>query len=214
MFTLTTAARLLGLGALVIAATTALEVLTAPYSPTVSLYQLNPAAHGAKVVAVLVFVAGMLGVLRSRGDAVGRAGSVAGYAIVAGALAGAVPYSIAEASLSPSLSPAVANARLEGIYAEHAWLGIVASAAMPVWLLGVVVFGVVVLRRRLAPRWVPVVSLLAVPVAILAALVAETTGLPLPHPPAWVFAGFAAYGLGLARRRTADPRPGALAHSV
>jgi hypothetical protein len=55
-----------------------------------------------------------------------------------------------------------------------------------------------VLRRRALPRWAPVVSLLAIPVAVLAG-VAGDAGLPVPHPPAWLFLGLSAYGVALLR---------------
>ncbi len=45
-------------GALGIAVTTALEVVTAPYSPAVSAYAFNGVVHLLKVVAVVVFVVG------------------------------------------------------------------------------------------------------------------------------------------------------------
>ncbi|WP_052665364.1 hypothetical protein [Nitriliruptor alkaliphilus] len=47
-------------GAVGIALTTPAEVLTAPYSAHAALVELNPAVHAVKVVAALVFVAGIL----------------------------------------------------------------------------------------------------------------------------------------------------------
>ncbi len=57
---------LIAAGAIGIAATTAAEVLTAPYSAHVVAYPLNPAVHLLKVVAILVFAAGMLVFLAHR----------------------------------------------------------------------------------------------------------------------------------------------------
>lgn len=182
-------------GALGIALTTALEVLTAPYSAHVVAYPLNGAVHLVKVLAVAAFVAGMAGYLvRFRGR-LGVIGSTAAGALAIGTLLGGLPYNLAEASLDPSLTPAAANARLEAIYVAQPWITEVAGAMLPVVLLAIVVFGIVALRRRLFPAWAPAVSLVMIPVAIGAAILSEAAGLPLPHPPAWLFLGLAAYGV-------------------
>ncbi|MGH2429106.1 MAG: hypothetical protein ACRDGV_09555 [Candidatus Limnocylindria bacterium] len=182
-------------GALGIALTTALEVLTAPYSAHVVAYPLNGAFHLLKVIAVAAFVAGMAGYLVRFRDRLGVMGSIAAGALGIGTLFGALPYNLAEVSLDPSLTPVAANAQLEAIYAAQPWITEVASAMLPVVLLGIVVFGIVALRRRLFPAWAPVLSLAMIPVAIGAVILAETAGLPLPHPPAWLFLGLAGYGL-------------------
>lgn len=73
---------------------------------------------------------------------------------------------------------------------------------LPLVLLGVVTLAVVTLRRRALPRWAPVVGLPAIPVAVLAG-VAGDAGVPLPHPPAWLFLGLSAYGFAVLRSRVA-----------
>jgi hypothetical protein len=75
----------------------------------------------------------------------------------------------------------------------------VASIAMPVALIALVTLAVVVLRHRLAPSWAPVASLATIPMAVLAGVLTEA-GWAVPHPPAWIFLGLAAYGPALARR--------------
>lgn len=182
-------------GALGITLTTALEVLTAPYSAHVIAYPLNGAVHLLKVLAVAAFVAGMAGYLVRCRDHLGVIGSIAAGALAIGTLLGGLPYNLAEASLDPSLTPAAANARLEAIYAAQPWIGQVAGIMLPVILLAIVTFGVVALRRHLFPTWAPALSLVMIPVAIGAAILSEAAGLPLPHPPAWLFLGLAAYGL-------------------
>jgi hypothetical protein len=197
-------ATLVGAGALGVAVTTALETVTAPYSPAVSAYWLNPAAHVAKVAAAAVLVAGLLrlvGELRRGGALVG--------ALAAGLLAlatviGAVPYSVAEATLDPGISPAAAEARLEQIYAAHAWIGVLASIAIPLVLVAIVALSVVGLRRRLVPGWAPACALAGIPLAVLAGVLAEA-GVAVPHPPAWLFLGIAAYGPALSRARAGAP---------
>ena len=64
---------------------------------------------------------------------------------------------------------------------------------------------VVVLRHRLLPAWAPIASLAAVPVAVLAGVLGDA-GWVLPHPPAWLFLGLAAYGPRCARRRARGAR--------
>lgn len=181
-----------------------------------SLYAANPAVQGLKVVAVAVFALGMLGLRAQWRDELGRLGTGAALVLVLATVAGAVPYSVAEASLSPALAPAVAEAQLEATYAGHVWIGILASVAMPLILISVVALGVVVLRRRLVPRWVRACSLAAILVGIGAFVVGELAGLPVPHPPAWIFLGLAAYGTPLRREAEARTTPGrrsrALAH--
>lgn len=83
--------RFVAAGALGIALTTAAEVLTAPYSAHVVLYELNPSVHAVKVVTVLVFVAGMLGLALSRRTALGSVGVGAAAAVAAGTTVGAIP---------------------------------------------------------------------------------------------------------------------------
>lgn len=198
-------------GALGISVTTALEVVTAPYSAHVAAYPLNGTVHLLKVLAVSGFVAGIAGYVFSFRGRLGVVGSVAGGVLAVGTLAGAMPYSLVEASLDPSLAPARANAELEGIYVANPWIGGLASVALPVVLLGIVVFAVVVLRRRLFPAWAPAGSLAAIPAGIIATILGESAGLPLPHPPAWIFLGLAMYGLaGLARPAIVGREPSAV----
>lgn len=182
-------------GALGIALTTALEVLTAPYSAHVVAYPLNGAVHLVKVLAVAAFVAGMAGYLVRFRRRLGVFGSTAAGALAIGTLLGGLPYNLAEISLDPSLTPTAASAQLEAIYAAQPWITDTASVVLPVVLLAIVVFAVVALRRRLFAAWAPAVSLVTIPVAIGAAILSEAAGLPLPHPPAWLFLGLAAYGL-------------------
>lgn len=200
---LRTPAALVTGGALGIAVTTALEVLTAPYGEAVVAYPLNGAVHVVKVAAALVFVAGMLllaGRLRER---LGRTGAAAMAALSLATLLGAVPYSLVEASLDGGLTPAAADARLEEIYTEQTWIPAAAMVGMLLLLVGIVTLAVVVLRRRALAAWAPVISLLTIPVGVLAG-VANAAGLPVPHPPAWIFLGLAAYGISLLRASDAD----------
>ena len=187
------ASLLLTAGALGVAGTTALEVLTAPYSPAVRAYPVNGAVHLAKVVAALTLVAGLLrlaGWLRRRGAALGAAGAGA----LAGALLlGAVPYSVVEAFLDPGLDPVAADARLDEIHAGHPWIATTASVALPLAVLGVVVLAAGVLRRRALPAWAPLVSLGALALGVLAGVLVAA-GWVLPHPPAWIVLGLAGYG--------------------
>ena len=196
-------------GALGVALTTALEVVTAPYSPAVSAYPLNGSVHVVKVVAVLVLAAGLLGWarrLRARGE--GIAATATG--VLAGATClGAIPYSLVEATLPPDLEPAVADSRLNEVYDAQPWIGAVASIALVLVLVSLVTLAVVLLRHRLLPAWAPVTSLAAVPVAVLAGVLGGA-GWAVPHPPAWIFLGLTAYGLALARRTAPTPVPAAV----
>ena len=200
------AAVLITAGALGVAVTTALEVVTAPYSAVVSAYPLNGAVHAVKVIASLSFVAGMLGfaaALRREGT---RIGAAAACTLAGATAAGAIPYSVVEASLDSRLDPAAASRRLEEVYAHHTWIGTTASLALPLALIGIVTLAVIVLRRRLLPAWAPIASLLAIPVGVLAGVLGEASW-ALPHPPAWIFLGLAAYGLALRRTAVAPSRP-------
>jgi hypothetical protein len=180
--------RLLAAGALGIALTTAAEVLTAPYSAHVLLYELNPAVHATKVVAALAFVAGMLALAGRYRSTLGRVGVGAAVALAAGTAMGAIPYSVVETTLTPNLDHAQAEARLDAAYeAQLAWIGHLAMAGMLLLLLGLITLATVVLRRRLLPRWRPLLSLAALPLGVLAGVLGETTDLPVPHPPAWIF---------------------------
>jgi hypothetical protein len=195
-------AALVTAGALGVAVTTALEVVTAPYSPAVRALPLNGPVHLAKVAAVLVLTAALL-VLASRlRPRLGRVGAGAMGAVALAAL-GAVPYSLAEATSDSGLTPAAANDRLDAIYADHVWIAGAGMVALPVILTGIVTLAVVVLRRRVLPAWAPIVSLLAIPVAVLSG-VAGDAGIALPHPPAWLFLGLSAYGVALLRRPLAQ----------
>lgn len=196
--------RVVAAGAYGIALTTAAEVLTAPYSSHVVLFGLNPAVHAVKVVAALVFIAGMLALADRHRAALGRVGVGAAVALAAGTALGAVPYSVAEASLDSTLTPAQAAAWLDVAYERQlAWIGYLASAGMLLILLGLVVLAVIVLRRRLLPRWRPVLSLTSMPLAVFAGVLGGTTDLPVPHPPAWVFLGL---GIAYAGRLASAPR--------
>lgn len=199
------AATLLTGGALGIAITTALEVATAPYSSAVSAYELNGPVHLVKVAAVLALVVGLMGFRARLRDRLGRVGAAAAATLAVAMPLGAVPYSIAEATLDPSLPPATANEQLDALYATHTWIGTLAMVALPLILLSIVVLGVVVLRRHAVPAWSAVVSLAAIPVGVAAGVLAEA-GLLLPHPPAWIFLGLAAYGPALARAGAATDR--------
>jgi hypothetical protein len=188
-------------GALGVAATTALEVATAPYSPAVAAYSLNGAVHIAKVVAVLVLVVGLAGLARFLRRTGARTAAFGAGALAVGTVVGAVPYSLVEATLDTGLTHEAADARLEQIHVEQTWIGATASVALLLTVLAVVVLGVAVLRRRTLPAWAPITSLAALPVAVLAGVLGDA-GWVLPHPPAWLFLGLAAYGPALARVAT------------
>lgn len=180
--------RLVAAGALGIALTTATEVLTAPYSAHVVLYELNPAVHAVKVLAALVFVAGILTLASRYRAALGRVGVGAAVALAAATTLGAIPYSVVETTLDPDLAPAEAADWLDAAYvAQFAWIGHLAMVGMLLILVGLVTLAAVVTRRRLLPRWRPLLSLAALPLGVLAGVLGGTTGLPVPHPPAWVF---------------------------
>lgn len=180
--------RLVAGGALGIAVTTAAEVLTAPYSPHVSLFGLNPAVHAVKVLAAIAFVLGMCALATRHRAALGPVGVGAAAALAAGTTFGAVPYSVVETTLDPGLSPVEAAAWLEAAYGSRlAWVGYLAAAGLLLVLVGLVTLAVVALRRRTLPRWRPLLALAAIPAGVLSGVLSETTGLPVPHPPAWVF---------------------------
>jgi hypothetical protein len=195
-------ALLIAAGAVGVAVTTAGEVITAPYSPAVSAYHLNPVVHAAKVVAVVVLAAGLLGLVRVLADMGLRLGAAAAGTLAIATLVGAVPYSVVEATLDPDLAPAIADARLEQVHADQVWIGTTASVALPLTVLAVVVLAVAVIRRRVLPVSAPIASLAAIPVAVLAGVLGDA-GWVLPHPPAWLFLGLAAYGPALARAAAA-----------
>ena len=188
---------LIASGGLGIAVTTALEVVTSPYSAHVSAFGLNGPVHLLKVVAIAVFVAGMSGLLLRFRSQLGVVGSLATGTLAIGTVVGALPYSLVEASLDPSGTPAQANVELEALYAAQPWISEASQIAMPILLLAIIVFGVVALRRSLFPAWAPVVSLVTIPLAIGVAILGGAAGLPLPHPPAWIFLGLSGYGLAM-----------------
>lgn len=180
--------RLVAAGALGIAFTTAAEVLTAPYSDHVVLFGLNPAVHVVKVVTALGFVAGLLLLAQRQRAALGRVGTGAAAALAVGTTLGAIPYSVVEVSLGSDREPAEAAAWLDTAYeAQYAWVGPVAGLGLLLMLVGVLTLAGVVLRRGLLPRWRALTSLAALPLGILAGVLGEMTGLPVPHPPTWVF---------------------------
>ena len=195
-------------GALGIALTTALEVVTAPYSAHVVAYPLNGAVHLVKVLAIAAFVAGIAGYLFRFREWIGVVGAIAAAALAVATVLGGLPYNLAEVSLDPALTPEAANERLNAIYAAQPWIGDVAGAMVPVLLLAIIVFGIVAVRRRLFPAWAPALSLGMIPVAIGAAILGEAAGLPMPHPPAWLFLGLMSYGVaGLVLSSESRGRP-------
>ncbi|CAA9399404.1 MAG: hypothetical protein AVDCRST_MAG75-2025 [uncultured Propionibacteriaceae bacterium] len=118
----------------------------------------------------------------------GRVGSTAATVLALATPLGAVPYSLAEASLDPGMSPGAANEQLDTIYATHTWISLLAMVTLPLIVLSIITLGIVVLRRQLVLAWGPVASLCAIPISVAAGALAES-GLPLPHPPAWIFLG-------------------------
>jgi hypothetical protein len=208
----TVAALLLSGGAFGIAATTALEVLTAPYSPAVRFHQLNGVVHVVKVAAVVALILGLFAI-RGLRRSLGLVGSAAAVTLATAAALGGVPYSLAEASLDPSLSPAAANEQLDATYAAQPWIGGLAMAALLLVVISIPTLAVVVLRRRALPRWAPIASLVAIPVAIAAGVLTEA-GFNVPHPPAWIFLGLSAYGLALAQQGPESEKSGPSQTSV
>jgi hypothetical protein len=86
---------------------------------------------------------------------------------------------------------------LNQVYDQHTWIGTTSSIALPLILLAIITLAVVALRNRLLPAWAPIASLISIPVAVLAGVLGEAAGWPVPHPPAWIFLGLAAYGPAL-----------------
>src|SRR5687767_6983280 len=100
MLSQTFAARLLfGCGALTIAATTAAEVITAPYSIAVTAYALNPAVHLVKVLGLLAFAIGLVALAGADRPRLGRWGFGAAVVLAVATILGAMPYSFVEATL-------------------------------------------------------------------------------------------------------------------
>ena len=200
-----TARLLLGGGALTIAGMTAAEVLTAPYSDAVLAYPLNPAVHLVKVIGIFAFATGLIVLARAERHLLGPWGLGATALLAVATVAGATPYSVIEATLPTNVTATVADRQLETIYVDQPWIGIVASLAMPLIVLSIGVLGVIALRRRIGPRWVPVLSLASIPLAVSLAAVGENTGLAVPHPPTWLFLGLSGYALALGRRDGIPP---------
>ena len=192
-----TARLLLGGGALMIAGTTAAEVLTAPYSDAVIAYPLNPAVHLVKVLGIFAFATGLIMLARAERHLLGRWGLGAAVLLAAATVAGATPYSVIETTLPTNVTATVADWQLEAIYVDEPWIGIVAAVAVPLIVLSIGVLGMVALRRRIGPRWVPVLSLATIPLAVGLAALGENTGLAVPHPPTWLFLGLSGYALAL-----------------
>jgi hypothetical protein len=200
-----TARLLLGGGALMIAGTTAAEVLTAPYSDAVIAYPLNPALHLVKVLGIFAFATGLIVLARAEQHLLGRWGLGAAVLLAVATVAGATPYSVIETTLPTNVTATVAEGQLEAIYADQPWIGIVAAVAAPLIVLSIGALGVVALRRRIGPRWVPVLSLASIPLAVGLAAIGENTGLAIPHPPTWIFLGLSGYALALGRPEGISP---------
>jgi hypothetical protein len=209
----TVAALLLSGGAFGIAATTALEVLTVPYSPAVRFHQLNGVVHVVKVAAVVALILGLFAVRGHLRRSLGLVGSAAAVTLAIATALGAVPYSLVEALLDPSLSPVAANEQLDATYAAQPWIGGLAMAALLLVVISIPTLAVVVLRRRALPRWAPIASLVAIPVAIAAGVLTEA-GFNMPHPPAWIFLGLSAYGLAVAQQGPESEKSGRSQTSV
>ncbi|QZY28923.1 hypothetical protein [Nocardioides coralli] len=187
--------------------TTAAEVVTAPYGELRTLVELNPAVHVLKLVAVAVFVAGMLSMAARHGQALGRVGFLAAGAVAAGTAAGAGPYSAVEVLIGTDGGAAAVESRLEAAYSGWAaWVPPLAMVGLPLFLLGLVALAGVVLRHRLLPWWRPALSLAAIPVAVLGAMLGGL-GLPVPHPPTWLFLGIAVAYAAPLRARPPERRP-------
>jgi hypothetical protein len=199
----TTAALVAG-GGLGLFSAISLGLFTTPYSPIVSAYPLNGLLHAGKLVALLAFAGGMLALQAHLAGRLGRPGRVAAVALAVGAVLGAGPHSVVEVLLDPRLSPAVAEARPEALWDAQSWISTLSAVAMVLLLLSIPTLAVSALRQRALPRWAPVVSLLAIPVALWSGALMEE-GVAFPHPPAWIFLGLAAYGFALAPRRAAAP---------
>lgn len=191
---------LLGGGALAVAATTSAELVTSPYSPWVSAYGLNPAVHVGKAVGILCFAMALLTLGMLERERLGRWGIGACGVLSLGTIAGALPYTLVETFLPTNVPPGRAERLLEEIYTAQPWIGVVSSVVLPLIVLSIVTLAVVCLRRRLGPWWVPVLSVLLVPTAIAAVAAGNAYDFPVPHPPAWLFAGLAGYSLVLGRR--------------
>ncbi len=196
---------LIALGGAGIAVSTGLETVTAPYSAHVSAYPLNGAVHLLKVLSIAAFAGGMAGLVLRFHRALGTVGSIAAAALAIGTVVGSLPYTLAEVSLDPSLSPVQASIQLEAIYAGQTWISAASGIALAGIIVAIVALGVAALRRRQFPAWAPLLSLAMVPVGVGSALLADATGWPIPHPPAWVFLGLSAYGFSMLGKDAAVP---------
>lgn len=193
--------------AVLAAAMSAVELVTSPYNPHVSLYALNGPVHLAKYVAVLALLVALPAAYVAQRTTAGRLGFVGLVLILAGLGLAGTPYNVMEMSLAPSLSIAEANAAWEALWSEATLLGVIGGIGFLGVIIGVVSFAIASRRADGAFRRAANASLIGFGVGFASMFLEALLPGLIPHSPTWILLGLAAYGVAVLRttRPIGDP---------
>lgn len=207
-----TAGVALFVAAVVAAATTAAEIVTSPYNPTVSLYALDGPVHLVKYIAMLALLVSLPAAYVAQLQTAGKLGLAGLVLVLTGVGLAGTPYNVIELTLSPSLSVAEASAAWEAIWTDAVLLGVASGIGFLAFIIGLVAFGIASRRSEGAFRRAGTISLLALGLAVAQLFAMDVLPAVIPHPPTWLMLGLAAYGWATIRgATTADLRTAARA---
>lgn len=185
--------------ALLGAAMTAVELVTSPYNPYVSLYALDGPVHLAKYVAMLTLLVALPAAYIEQRTTAGRLGLVGLVLVLAGLGLASTPYNVMEMSLAPSLSIAEANAEWEALWSEATLLGVMAGIGFLAVIIGVVSFAIASRRAGGAFRRAGNASLTGLGVGFASMFLSSLFPGVVPYGPTWILLGLAAYGVAVLR---------------
>ncbi|HUQ78548.1 MAG TPA: hypothetical protein VM427_06730 [Patescibacteria group bacterium] len=180
--------------ALTAAAMTAAEIVTAPYNPQATLLGLDGPVHLIKYLAMVVLLVSLPAAFIVQRATAGRLGFAGIVLILFGLGAAGTPFNVLEMTLDPGQPVPALQATWDQL-TDTALLGALGGVGFLSFLIGIVAFALATRRAGGAARSVAAISLVGLGIAFARSLTLDALPGVIPHPPAWMLLGLAAYGV-------------------
>lgn len=184
--------------AVIAAAMTAAEIITAPYNPQGTLVAWDGPVHLVKYLAILTLLVSLPAAFLVQRASAGRLGFAGLALILFGLGAGGAPYNILEMTLDPSQPIPALRATWDEL-TSSALLGAAGGLGLVAFLTGIIAFGLASRRAGGTVRVAALVSLVALGVGFLRLVIIDALPGVIPHPTTWIMLGLAAYGFAVLR---------------
>lgn len=186
------------------AAMTAAEIVTAPYNPLATLVAWDGPVHLVKYLAMIALLVALPAAFVVQRGSAGRLGFAGLLLILFGLGASGTPYNVLEMTLDPSLPVPTLQATWDAL-TNNVWIGAIGGIGFLAVVIGIVAFALASRRAGGVFRSAGIVSLVSLGISVVHVIVMELLPSAVPHPPTWLLLGFAGYGVAVLRAES-SPR--------